>query len=410
MSKVIIQKKGQKIKIINKLTYPESVNERVFNALGGGMFDSFLPLTIKQKRKETILECNIVGLITLEQYFVGVISKNLFLDFVYQLVQMIKNCEKGMASPNNIDLKPDRVFIDPLTKKIRCVFWPVVNNQCGEPANIFLKELPYLIKFSQYEDSKYLEEYAAFFNGIRPFSINAFEKLIMYLMGKESVSSHASSASLQNHRSERSSFSERQPAMNPHIAYNPFENLADENKTIPQQMPSAPAAFFCSSCGQKNVSGARFCAFCGFQLSSPSVSLEKNVSQQGAVSQDSGTMLLGESPSGGTVVLGYDTPQPKILPVLKRVRTNVQIKIEKDDFRIGQSETDDWYIHDNQYISHGHASILTENNRYFVMDHHSRNRTFVNGRVIEPDIKIELFNGYTIRLANEDFEFSLTFV
>ena len=98
MSKVTIQNKHGNIIITNKLSYPEAVNERVINAIASGVFERFVPVSVKQSHKEVCIECCVQGFITLNQYFSGLVSKKAFLDFVYALVLIIKNCEKDMIS------------------------------------------------------------------------------------------------------------------------------------------------------------------------------------------------------------------------------------------------------------------------------------------------------------------------
>ena len=131
MSKITFENKKGKITIINRLSYPETVNERVYNAIASGMFEGFLPVSIRQKRKETRIECVVQGLIPLTQYFNGIVTKKMFLDFVHEIALLIKNCEKNMVNANNLDLQNDKIFVDPQTKSVKCIFWPVVNNQRG---------------------------------------------------------------------------------------------------------------------------------------------------------------------------------------------------------------------------------------------------------------------------------------
>ena len=55
--------------------------------------------------------------------------------------------------------------------------------------------------------------------------------------------------------------------------------------------------------------------------------------------------------------------------------------------------------------SRNHADIITRGNRHFVMDLNSKNRTFINGKVIPVREETEIFNGDSLKLANEEFVF-----
>lgn len=123
------------------------------------------------------------------------------------------------------------------------------------------------------------------------------------------------------------------------------------------------------------------------------------------------TTVLGGNADGATAVLSdipaYGEEQVK-QPVLIRIRNNERIPINKPYFRIGKEKSYvDYFIGDNSYISRGHASIITRDGRYFIVDNNSRNHTYVNGQVITSSTEVELQNGYTIKLANEEFEFKL---
>ena len=65
MSKISFERKKNTVFIVNRLSYPEAVNERVFNAIASGMFEGFLPVEIIRKRKDTSLRCSITGLLPL---------------------------------------------------------------------------------------------------------------------------------------------------------------------------------------------------------------------------------------------------------------------------------------------------------------------------------------------------------
>lgn len=336
MSKITFENKKGKITIINRLSYPETVNERVYNAIASGMFEGFFPVSIRQKRKETRIECVVQGLIPLTQYFNGIVTKKMFLDFVHEIALLIKNCEKNMVNANNLDLQNDKIFVDPQTKSVKCIFWPVVNNQRGNPPHLFLKQLPFELNFNPHEDNDYLETYKAFFGGINPFSVNSFDRMVLKLSGKKSSAGRATpSGALDGDAKSEKKENDVKKKVN--IEYDPF---ADN--------------------------------------------------------------------SGGTTVLGYDYPEKPVYPTLTRLRTEESYSVDKPTFRIGTEQSYcDLFICDNNYISRSHADIVTRDDRYYIVDRNSTNKTFVDGKVISAEKEIEIFAGTQIRLANEDFTFNI---
>lgn len=118
------------------------------------------------------------------------------------------------------------------------------------------------------------------------------------------------------------------------------------------------------------------------------------------------TVLSPSMISGETTVLSADTGRPD--PALTRVKTGEKISINKPVFRIGKEKSYvDYFIGDNTAISRSHANIHTDNGEYFIEDTNSTNHTYVNGKLISSNVKVKLVSGDKVRLANEDFTFSV---
>lgn len=119
------------------------------------------------------------------------------------------------------------------------------------------------------------------------------------------------------------------------------------------------------------------------------------------------TTVLSPAMMGGeTTVLNVNPMMPD--PCLTRVKTGEKISINKPVFRIGKEKSYvDYFIADNTAISRSHANIHTENGEYFIEDTNSTNHTYINGKLINSNVKTKLTNGDKVRLANEDFTFSV---
>ena len=475
MSKIAFDNKKGKFTIVNKLTYPENVNERVYNAIISGVFPGFLPLSIKQKRKEIHLECVVEGLVPMNQYFNCVVTKKMFLDFVYQIILHIKNCDKNMINANNLDLNSERIFVEPQTKAVKCIFWPVVNNQCENPPQLFLKQLPYRMNFSPYENNDYINIYNGFFNNVNPFSVNSFERMIMKLQGRPAnIGRSAPSSSLSSNLShENKGDKMANEAKKVAVEYNPFSNndvqapvgtVSASTNDPANNTNTGSSVCYCKACGAMNSTKAKFCKKCGkpINVKKPSVPempqsapvapvapqniqnipempqsapvapvATQNIQNIPEMPQSApvapvapqnipdipqyapnpqqsvgvGALPIGDE-GDGTTVLGYDKPKAPILPALVKERTKEIIIINKPVFKIGTEQIIcDLCITDNNYISRSHADIITKNQRYFIVDKKSTNKTFVDGKVILPEQETEIFSGSKIRLANENFIF-----
>ena len=119
------------------------------------------------------------------------------------------------------------------------------------------------------------------------------------------------------------------------------------------------------------------------------------------------TTVLSPMMAGGeTTVLGADPSMPD--PRLIRTKTGERISINKPVFRIGKERSYvDYFIGDNTAISRSHCNIHTENGEYFIEDTNSTNHTYINGKIITSNVKTKLTSGDKVKLANEDFIFSV---
>ena len=65
----------------------------------------------------------------------------------------------------------------------------------------------------------------------------------------------------------------------------------------------------------------------------------------------------------------------------------------------------DYPVSDNKAISRAHADIITRGEKYYILDLNSKNKTYVNGKMIQAQEEIEIRNGDRGSLANEEFIF-----
>ena len=119
------------------------------------------------------------------------------------------------------------------------------------------------------------------------------------------------------------------------------------------------------------------------------------------------TTVLGPGAVGETSVLDNTYMMAPCSYVLTRLRTGEAITVNKSSFVLGKERSMvDYFIADNPAISRTHAIITSDGGRFFVTDKNSTNHTFVNGKLIAPEVAKELLSGDRIKLANEEFEFS----
>lgn len=401
MGKATVEFKKNKYDVVNKLVNPEAINERELNAIAGGLMDSLIPVTTEMNKKGVVLKSSIIDRMSLRTYFNSVVSKKMFFDVILQMIAVVKECERNSLNVSNLMLDRDYIFLDPRTKHVKCIFWPIVNNQNPRGIAEFFHELPFHVVFSKHEDHGYMRTYLQYFRKLTPFSINSFEKLILEITGKTvDTKFHIPTGSAEM-RGENSSSKEFKTNTG-NISYNPFQNQGNTND---------PKSKVCSTCKKVSEEWARYCSNCGTPLNivDPLPGEVLDISQVLGLSETqsfSETTVLGAAEVGGTTVLGADVLDELAFPYLIREKTEEKISVNKPSFRIGKENSYcDYFVSDNNAISRSHADIITRDQRYYIIDHNSTNKTYVDGRVIPVKKEIEIFSGTKIRLANEDFVF-----
>lgn len=95
-------------------------------------------------------------------------------------------------------------------------------------------------------------------------------------------------------------------------------------------------------------------------------------------------------------------------PTLVRTLTNEIIRIDKPVFRIGKEEDCvDYIVTNNIAISRSHADIICRSGKYFVFDLRSKNKSYINNRVLPAEQEVEIMNGDVLKLADEEFLFQV---
>ena len=125
----------------------------------------------------------------------------------------------------------------------------------------------------------------------------------------------------------------------------------------------------------------------------------------------------GGAGSEGTTVLSSNAGDPNATTVLGasaatacliRTSNNERINITKPYFKLGKDANRvDYCITGNPAVSRFHASIVSKNGQFFIVDNSTTNHTYVNDSMIPANVETQISDGARIRLADEKFEFKV---
>ena len=105
-------------------------------------------------------------------------------------------------------------------------------------------------------------------------------------------------------------------------------------------------------------------------------------------------------------IMDEELPTYSSVPTLMCRKTGVTYKIDTEPYRIGKKqEAVDLHIN-VATVSRVHAIILSHGDTYYIMDNHSTNHTYMNGKLLEPNKEYKLEDNSVLSFHKEEFVFN----
>lgn len=149
-------------------------------------------------------------------------------------------------------------------------------------------------------------------------------------------------------------------------------------------------------------------------ISPPSVSANVDGKQDNMYESYEHTVIMQETGvkpperGEGTIILEQPNRSMSASARLIRKQNGTVYRIDQEKILVGSGASANICIFDNKAISRSHAVITFADRDYYMEDNHSRNGSFVNGKRLQPGVKETIYDGMTLRFANEEFEFKKT--
>lgn len=423
----IIQKEhlatGENIKIL--LEENESINETEFKRFNSHSVQLQSPFifgkTFEIKKERGILFTIDAELEKFKNLQNQIISRDKFFQLALQLVNIMKT----VKDPENLLLDLEYMYIDAEKDSIKIIYLPIINNYVKYNVANFFKEYLHIFKLKKGE-VEFASAYFQYFKKLQYFSLKNFEVFLTELSQAKQVVKKEIIVEKQDTNIALDSVS--YDILNA-VQQDTLESVvasASQLQTPQEETYTQIQHRFCTECGTKLLSVAKFCFKCGQKLNFEDQVVKQSIPlqpQQQVItssapqhqleinSQDiGGTTVLGEHELDtveGTTVLGV-AEETTIKAYIKRQSTNSKICIENDAFILGKDPQRCHFLIDgNKAISRTHAKIEMKQGRYYLVDCNSTNKSYVDGQQLTPNQPFEIFNGANIRLANEDFYFIL---
>lgn len=293
--------------------------------------------------------------VSLKDYLKNPISKFDFLFILAQFARLIKSAEDNNLPLSDISYDLSNCFLTEKTKELQLIFLPIKIKGTRSLPNDFVEAFVYSSKSIDEED--YISTFAYFYRKQTGFNSKVIERYIekeeskvFQLLDGKKVDTPYSVGSSKESRCE--------------VAV-----TSREYKTFEQDATVLGDGFLNDD-----------------TLLGDDTILGEDETLLGESEDDT---LLGEGSTGDDETAYLVPKDNRVSPSLRRVSTNEVIRITKACFRIGAKESEvDYVIHNNNTISRSHADFIIERGEYFVYDLSSKNKTYVNDRVIPVQTRV----------------------
>lgn len=375
----------------------QQISEREYYAISTGQIPGLLRAELIRKGSTFKLVYNISGYISLREFLVNPLNKQSFARLLNNILNNLKALQRAYYNYQFILMDMNAAMVNPTTQQVSFVYVPITFYESGTSLKEFLLSIIQCCSFAPGENTDYVREYIRILNAGINFSVFDLEEYIKTL------------------------------------------NLDNQSNIQVKK---------CSRCGSLIQPNVNFCSSCGMKVSGIKVENANGVYDPARV------VARPQQHQPQQVRQPQQTPQPVQPPVqeqqrqetiqnhvagvapnrysetishsvvgsatgtptdsqqknacLTRCKTGEQIAITTEQFRVGKDPYNcEYCVSDNSAVSRCHAVIKSVNGKWLINDLNSTNKTYVNDRVINPYMDIELCDGFNIKLANENFIFNL---
>lgn len=350
-------KKYQKI-IKVKISPNLIINIKQYELLSQKYKYGFLELNYVKKDKLVFVRPN--G-ISLYDRLKKPINEYDFFFFVEQIVDITRKIEQIGLSRNNLVLDLKYVFLNESTKELSFIYLPIATPHISTDVLAFVEQIIYTV-IPLETNSKYLSDFSFFVKKNGEFSTEKVEKYI-YNINDNIVKIINNANFVENNNANRTKVENK---------LIDAESTKVINDELTELMPDDEQTELMCEDDEST------CLFAD-------ESTELFLNDECAVNE-----------------ISYK------IPVLIRTLTEEVIRIDKPVFRIGKEENCvDYIVTNNIAVSRNHADIISRDGRYYVYDLRSKNRTYINNRVLPAEHEVEIFNGDVLKIANEEFLFQV---
>ncbi len=459
---------GANTYLVYKMEQNENIDTMSLGMLTNNKIPGLATTLFTQMDTTQYIKFNVSARVSVKQFFSGPVNRKRLIGVFNGIVDAMISCEDYMINPNSILLDLDYIFADVSTCETVLICLPLEGYDNNVKLGEFFKGIMFNTQFDQTENCDHVAKIMNYLNSAPAFSLPDFKKVLEELeapaapavktvevastMEKgvadqpqipvaaqppvnvappagQTPSCPVPNAAVAPENAAPAAQKEKKPGFFSKLfKKEPAKNKASKSKkNKKEKAPGVAPAYAVPGVPQPPVvipghpdpikpmgqAPVKPAAPAQAPVGAPGAGTApvagSNANLQGHAANFGETTVLNVGNIGETTVLtAAQQPVRQDIPHLIRVKNNERISVNKPVFRIGKERSYvDYFIGDNTAISRSHASIVSRDGTYFLVDTNSTNHSFVDGQMIPSNVEVKIEHGTKIMLANEEFEFKL---
>jgi len=370
VAKYRVVQKGSLVTVKSKLSRKDVVNEREIDYLMRNYTQGLFRISYDGKRT---IEYTAPTAVPLKKYLKNrILEEHTFWMLMVQIIERVRKIEMLGLHPSNLWMDVDALFINEVTTELYCLYQPLRNMIGSGTAFAVINDITYMeIKKTVGTQNRYLEEFRDFLCSENSYRLENIEEYIagVYPGIYKAVG-------------------------NPDRGKSGF--LTTDRATYQEHY--SKRVEIC----QDDEVGGTVCLIEEDDEIGGTVCLVEDAQDE------VGTVVLGveedDEDCGATTILVIEEKKEAVLIHVKDGERKV---VSNDNFSIGKSKVNDYCIKGNSAVSRKHATIISRDDEFYLLDCKSTNGTFLNDSRLQEGEETLLEDGDKIVLADEEFEIEI---
>lgn len=354
--------------------------------------DRFSRLFLRGFLKPKLIKKNIIEYtgpvgVPLNERLKKPLSKRDFLFILEQVVVAVQKLQANNLAINNLIMNLEYAYINEVTKEVQFIYIPTTTGLQNLNLIEFIETIAYSVKPADEKDNEFVSRFIYFFKAMKPFDINKVEAFV----AKEDRSV-VNTIKKQNAGQSGFMTNKQQHYYDHYEQKNEVDN--DDPTGILSEDDDEPTGLL--SQVDDDATGL-------LSNDDEATGLLNNTDEDEATG-----LLTNDSYEDEATGLLTENNANVRFPTLFRVLTEETISVNKPVFRIGKERSYvDYFVTNNIAVSRSHADIITRGNKYFVKDLNSKNHTYINNQELPIQMEMEINDGDSLKLGNEEFIFNV---